>query len=116
MIWASGCQTSSRAGDNSWPSSIEHSRRGSHRQPSWPLLFRRWWNSLPLSWFCVFHRAAGVDTAMIVTVDSRFPLMSPDSAVFPTIRAAGADVFLAYHLPGCDDSTVVAFRGVVEWS
>ena len=50
------------------------------------------------------------EKAMIVAVDSRFPLMSPDSAVFPTIRAVGADVFLAYHLPGCDDSAVVAFR------
>ena len=50
-----------------------------------------------------------------VCVDPLFPQMSPDSAVFPTVRVIGDEVYLAYHLPACDDSVVVAFEGVASW-
>jgi hypothetical protein len=53
---------------------------------------------------------------MGVTIDKRFPEMSPSSAVFPTVRISVKDMVLAYHLPGCQDSAVVVFRGIRDWS
>jgi len=48
--------------------------------------------------------------------DPLFPLMDSSSAVFPTIRTNGDVLYLAYYLPGCCDSAVVAFHGVSSWS
>src|SRR5437879_4713698 len=53
---------------------------------------------------------------MAITVDTRFPAMDASSAVFPTIRTLGPDLALAYYLPGCEASAVVAFRNVSDWS
>jgi len=50
-----------------------------------------------------------------VEIDPRFPPMDASSAVFPTVRVVGADIVLAYHLPGCEDSAVVRFQGASSW-
>jgi hypothetical protein len=48
--------------------------------------------------------------------DLSFPLMDASSSVFPTIRINGNTIYLAYHLPRCEDSAVVSFHDVMEWS
>ncbi len=41
--------------------------------------------------------------------------MDPSSAVFPTVRLVGKDLFLAFHLPNCDDSAIVSFEEIETW-
>jgi hypothetical protein len=48
--------------------------------------------------------------------DLLFPEMDSSSAAFPTIRIIGEALHLAYYLPGCADSAVVTFKGVVSWN
>jgi hypothetical protein len=49
-------------------------------------------------------------------VDELFPSMDPSSAVRPTVRDSGAEIAVAYHLPGCKQSAVVAFSSATEWN
>ncbi|MBL8856004.1 MAG: hypothetical protein JNK57_18705 [Planctomycetaceae bacterium] len=47
--------------------------------------------------------------------DVRFPLMDCSSAVSPTLRMSSVGLALAYYLPDCEDSAVVAFEDVECW-
>ena len=55
----------------------------------------------------------------MIEVDRGFPVMSPDSAVAPTVRETGDALILAYRLPlpdsGEDACAVVRFGGVRDW-
>ena len=48
-------------------------------------------------------------------VDPLFPEMDASSAVSPAIRVVSDALYLAYYLPGCDDSAVVSFNRVSSW-
>jgi hypothetical protein len=50
-----------------------------------------------------------------VIVDPEFPSMDPSSAVLPTIRVVGKHLYLAFHLPNCDDSAIVSFEQIETW-
>lgn len=52
---------------------------------------------------------------MYARLDAAFPKMDPSSAVSPMVRCESNNVFLAYYLPGCDDSAAVVFRDVDTW-
>src|SRR5262245_39346468 len=67
------------------------------------------------------QRSTGVQIASSFTrrasahLVANFPEMDASSAVYPTVRPVGDSLHLAYYLPGCVDSAVVSFHGVVNW-
>lgn len=52
----------------------------------------------------------------MIEIDESIPRMGASSAVFPTVREIGRSLVLAYHVWAGDESAVLRFENVRDWS